>query len=45
MAVFYNKEKGKIGSLTGTIISFATQLLSNDPKDNRQMLTCRLFKV
>ncbi len=40
MAVFYNKEKGKVGSLTGTIISFSTQLLSNDPKDtkNRQML-------
>jgi hypothetical protein len=40
MAVFYNRERGKLGSLTGTIISFPTQLLSNDPKDtkNRDLL-------
>lgn len=40
MAVFYNKEKGKLGTLTGTIISFARELLTNDPKDqdNRDIL-------
>lgn len=40
MAVFYNKERGKLGSLSGTIISFSRQLLSNDPvdSDNKKIL-------
>ena len=38
MAVFYNRERGKLGSLTGTIISFATQLPTNEPKDNVELL-------
>lgn len=38
MAVFYNRERGKLGSLTGTIISFATQLPTNEPKDNVDLL-------
>lgn len=32
MAVFYNKEKAKHGSLVGTIISFPVELTSEDPK-------------
>lgn len=38
MAVFYNRERGKLGSLTGTIISFASQLPTNEPKDNADLL-------
>ena len=34
MAVFYNKEKAKIGTNTGTIINWSKELLSNDPDDN-----------
>lgn len=33
MAVFYNREKSKIGTLTGTIINWSKQLSSNDPSD------------
>lgn len=31
MAVFYNKEKAKMGSLTGMIISFPVEITSDDP--------------
>ena len=31
MAVFYNREKGKHGSLTGTIINFPKRVVSEDP--------------
>ena len=31
MAVFYNREKGKHGSLTGTIINFPKRITSDDP--------------
>ena len=31
MAVFYNKEKAKMGSLTGMIISFPIEITSDDP--------------
>jgi hypothetical protein len=34
MAVFYNKEKSKLGTLTGSIISFSTKLETNEPVDN-----------
>jgi len=33
MAVFYNREKSKVGTLTGTIINWSKQLTSNDPSD------------
>ena len=33
MAVFYNREKAKIGTNTGTIINWSKELLSNDPDD------------
>lgn len=33
MAVYYNKEKSKIGTTTGTIINWSKQLTSNDPDD------------
>jgi hypothetical protein len=33
MAVFYNREKSKVGTLTGTIINWSKQLPSNDPAD------------
>ena len=40
MAVFYNKEKSKLGTLTGSIISFSTQLQTNEPSDtdNKRLL-------
>ena len=31
MAVFYNREKSKIGTTTGTIIHWSRELTSNDP--------------
>lgn len=36
MAVFYNREKGKHGGLTGTIISVPVQIASNDPASELQ---------
>ena len=33
MAVLYSKEKGKLGTLTGTIINWSSQLVSDDPED------------
>jgi len=33
MAVFYNREKSKVGTNTGSIINWSRQLLSNDPED------------
>ena len=33
MAVLYSKEKGKLGTLTGSIINWSNQLTSNDPAD------------
>ena len=33
MAVLYSKEKGKIGTLTGSIINWSNQLTSSDPED------------
>lgn len=33
MAVFYNREKSKVGTTTGTIINWSKQLTSNDPDD------------
>ena len=33
MAVLYSKEKGKIGTLTGSIINWSNQLTSADPED------------
>ena len=33
MAVLYSKEKGKLGTLTGSIINWSNQLSSNDPAD------------
>ena len=33
MAVLYSKEKGKLGTLTGSIINWSKQLTSNDPSD------------
>ena len=33
MAVFYSKEKGKLGTLTGSIINWSSQLTSADPED------------
>ena len=33
MAVFYNREKSKVGTNTGTIINWSRQLGSNDPDD------------
>jgi len=33
MAVFYSKEKGKLGTLTGSIINWSNQLTSSDPTD------------
>jgi len=33
MAVFYGKEKSKVGTNTGTIIHWARQLPTNDPED------------
>ena len=33
MAVFYNREKSKIGTLTGSIIHWSKQLTTNDPDD------------
>lgn len=33
MAVFYNREKSKIGTTTGSIINWSKQLTSNDPED------------
>jgi len=40
MAKFYNKEKSKLGTLTGSIITFPTQLQSNEPTDtnNKKLL-------
>ena len=38
MAVFYNREKGKWGSLTGASISLARRLPTNEPKDNVDLL-------
>lgn len=35
MAVFYNREKSKVGTLTGTIINWSKQLSSNDPSDRQ----------
>jgi hypothetical protein len=34
MAVFYNKEKSKMGSLTGMIISFPVEITSDDPSSS-----------
>lgn len=34
MAVFYNREKGKHGSLTGTIISVPVEIASDDPSED-----------
>ena len=34
MAVFYNREKSKIGTLTGSIIHWSRQLSSNDPDNS-----------
>ena len=34
MAVFYNREKSKIGTLTGSIIHWSKQLPTNDPDDD-----------
>ena len=33
MAVLYSKEKGKLGTLTGSIINWSKQLTSSDPTD------------
>jgi hypothetical protein len=33
MPVLYSKEKGKLGTLTGSIINWSKQLTSNDPED------------
>ena len=33
MAVFYNREKAKLGTLTGSIINWSDQLSSADPED------------
>ena len=33
MPVLYSKEKGKLGTLTGSIINWSKQLTSNDPSD------------
>jgi len=33
MAVFYSKERGKLGTLTGSIINWSDQLSSTDPDD------------
>ena len=33
MAVLYSKEKGKLGTLTGSIMNWSKQLTSNDPTD------------
>ena len=33
MAVLYSKEKGKLGTLTGSIMNWSKQLTSNDPQD------------
>ena len=33
MAVLYSKEKGKLGTLTGSIINWSNQLTSSDPED------------
>ena len=33
MAVLYSKEKGKVGTLTGSIINWSNQLSSADPED------------
>ena len=33
MAVLYSKEKGKLGTLTGSIINWSDQLNSSDPED------------
>ena len=33
MAVLYSKEKGKLGTLTGSIINWSNQLASSDPED------------
>lgn len=40
MPVYYNREKSKLGSNTGTIISYAKQLTTNDPADaeNKKLL-------
>lgn len=40
MAVYYNREKSKLGSNTGSIITFAKQLSTTDPADadNKKML-------
>jgi hypothetical protein len=40
MAVFYNKERSKLGSVTGSIISFSTKLETNEPTDpnNKRLL-------
>jgi len=35
MAVFYNREKSKIGTTTGSIINWSRQLTSNDPEDTQ----------
>ena len=33
MAVFYQREKSKVGTTTGTILNWSKQLTSNDPDD------------
>ena len=33
MATLYSKEKGKVGTLTGSIINWSNQLNTSDPKD------------
>ena len=33
MPVLYSKEKGKLGTLTGSIINWSKQLASSDPED------------
>ncbi len=40
MAVFYNKEKSKIGSMSGQIISFPVEVTSEDPASeiNKKLL-------
>ena len=39
MAVLYSKEKGKLGTLTGSIINWSNQLSSSDPEDPTLALT------
>lgn len=39
MAVLYSKEKGKLGTLTGSIINWGYQLSSSDPEDATLLTT------